>query len=223
MSIDVPRSEEEEAALAAAASGTSPFVVLRDGNGRQVIVTLDDDRPRTIGRRSEADISLPWDRQVSRLHAELRCLAGEWTVNDDGLSQNGTYVNEVRLVGRRRLFDGDDVRVGQTHLAFHDPSATSTGLTLLPGELNATTAFSEQQHAILRELCRPFAQDGDRVRAASDGEIGEALGLPPRTVLNELTALYEAFGVAELPDGTARKEVARAALATGLVSFEDLL
>src|SRR3954469_24735350 len=134
MSIDVPRSEEERTALAAAASGTSPFVVLRDGTGRQVIVTLDDDRPRTIGRRAEADISLSWDKQVSRLHAELRCLAGEWTVTDDGLSQNGTYVNEVRLVGRRRLLDGDDVRVGRTRLGFRDPTATATGLTLLPGE-----------------------------------------------------------------------------------------
>jgi pSer/pThr/pTyr-binding forkhead associated (FHA) protein len=223
MSIDVPRSEQEQAALATAASGPCPFVVLRDQLNRQLIVLLSGDQPRTIGRRAEADISLPWDKQVSRLHAELRCLAGEWTINDDGLSQNGTYVNEVRLVGRRRLFDGDDVRVGQTRLAFHDPSATATGLTLLPGELNATTAFSEQQHAVLRELCRPFAQDGDRVRAGSDREIGEALGLPARTVANELAALYDAFGVADLPDGTARKEVARTALATGIVSFEDLI
>src|SRR5690348_4736923 len=118
MSIDVPRSEEEQAALAEAASGTSPFVVLRDAVGHQVIVFLDDDRPRTIGRRPAADISLRWDRQVSRLHAELRCLAGEWTIVDDGLSQNGTYVNEVRLVGRRRLLDGDSVLVGRTRLTF---------------------------------------------------------------------------------------------------------
>ena len=62
-----------------------------------MIVPLDGDRPRTIGRRLEADIALPWDRQVSRVHAELRRLAGEWTIVDDGLSQNGTYVNEVRL------------------------------------------------------------------------------------------------------------------------------
>src|SRR4051812_11756701 len=223
MSIDTPRTNEEQAALAAAADGAWPFIVLRDDDGRQLIVTLDGDRPRTVGRRAEADISLSWDRQVSRLHAELRCLAGEWTVTDDGLSQNGTYVNEVRLVGRRRLLDGDDVRVGQTRIGFYDPTATATGLTLLPGELNATTAFSEQQHAILRELCRPFAADGERVRAASAREIGEALGMPPRTVANELAALYEAFGVADLPEGTARKEVARSALATGIVSFEDLL
>src|SRR3954451_17011721 len=82
MSIDVPRTEDEHAALAEAERGPSPFVVLRDDGGRQLIVPLDGDRPRTIGRRLEADIALPWDRQVSRLHAELRRLAGEWTIVD---------------------------------------------------------------------------------------------------------------------------------------------
>ena len=68
----------------------------------------------TIGRRDEADISLPWDPECSRLHAELELRAGEWTITDDGLSQNGTWVNELRLYGRRRLADGDIVRVGRT-------------------------------------------------------------------------------------------------------------
>ena len=223
MSIDVPRTEDEHAALAEAERGPSPFVVLRDEAGRQLIVPLDGDRPRTIGRRLEADISLPWDRQVSRVHAELRRLAGEWTIVDDGLSQNGTYVNEVRLMGRRRLSDGDDVRLGRTHLAYRDPSAHGSALTLLPGELNAATAFSEQQHQILRELCRPYASSEEaRVRPASDRAIAAALRLPVHVVQSEMEGLTEAFGLAELPDGTARKEVARSALLAGIVSLEDL-
>jgi pSer/pThr/pTyr-binding forkhead associated (FHA) protein len=215
--------DDEETALAEAARGDTPFLVLHDDLGHQHIICLEDERPRTIGRRREADIALPWDRHVSRLHAELRCLAGEWTVNDDGLSQNGTYVNEVRLVGRRRLFDGDEVRVGRTRLAFRDPTATATGLTLLPGELNSVTALSEQQQGILHELCRPLAQErtGERVRPASDREIGERLGLPVRTVANEVAALCGAFDFDALPEGTARKELANLALEMGLVSFED--
>jgi pSer/pThr/pTyr-binding forkhead associated (FHA) protein len=223
MSIDVPRTEDELTALAEAERGPSPFVVLRDDTGRQRIVALDGDRPRTIGRRPEADISLPWDRQVSRVHAELRRLAGEWTIVDDGLSQNGTYVNEVRLMGRRRLSDGDHVRLGRTQLAFRDPSAHASSLTLLPGELNAAVAFSEQQHRILRELCRPYASSGeDRVRPASDRAIAAALRLPVHVVATEMEALTEAFGMAGLPEGTARKEVARSALMAGIVSLEDL-
>ena len=75
----------------------------------------------TVGRREEADVSLPWDPECSRLHAELQLRAGEWTVSDDGLSQNGTWVNELRLAGRRRLDDGDMIRVGQTVITFSQP------------------------------------------------------------------------------------------------------
>ena len=34
----------------------------------------------------------------------------DWTVVDDGLSRNGTYVNGERIHGRRRLVDGDTPR-----------------------------------------------------------------------------------------------------------------
>ena len=40
---------------------------------------------------------------------------------DDGLSRNGTWVNEERVTARRRLRDGDVVRVGGTSLAFCAP------------------------------------------------------------------------------------------------------
>ena len=75
----------------------------------------------TVGRRLEADVPLAWDPEVSRLHAELEFKAGEWTLCDDGFSQNGTYVNGLRIHGRRRLTDGDLVRIGQTSIAFCDP------------------------------------------------------------------------------------------------------
>ena len=55
---------------------------------------------------------MPWDPEMSRLHAELVCRAGEWMVSDDGLSQNGTWVNGLRLAGRRRLADGDLLQRG---------------------------------------------------------------------------------------------------------------
>ena len=62
---------EHEARLAAERLGL-PFLVYRDGEGRQRIHPLDRGRRSvTIGRRDEADISLPWDPECSRLHAEL--------------------------------------------------------------------------------------------------------------------------------------------------------
>ena len=211
-----------DAALAAALSAGVACLVLRDGDDRQRVLRLEGNGPLAICRRAEAEVPVPWDVQVSRLHAVLRRLAGEWTIADDGLSQNGTYVNEVRLVGRRRLADGDDVRVGRTTLTFRDPTAGTQSFTPLPGELSSTGLFSEQQRAVLRELCRPYAQDGDRVVPAGNRAIGTALGLPERTVVNELRSLYEAFEVGDLPDRRARRELARVALATGIVSYEDL-
>ena len=121
--MKVQAEAEHEARLAAERLGL-PFLVYRDGEGRQRIHPLERGRRSvTIGRRDEADISLPWDPECSRLHAELELRAGEWTISDDGLSQNGTWVNELRLIGRRRLADGDDVRVGRTHVIFANPGA----------------------------------------------------------------------------------------------------
>src|SRR5437764_4829299 len=102
-----------------------PFLVLRDGGGAQRIVALDDDGPErlSIGRNPSNDVSLPWDEEVSRLHAELERIGGEWTISDDGLSRNGTFVNGSRIAGRARLRDGDVIRAGVTALCYRRPAS----------------------------------------------------------------------------------------------------
>ena len=219
--MKVEAEAEHEARLAAERLGL-PFVVYRDGDGRQRIHPLDRGRRSvTIGRRDEADISLPWDPECSRLHAELELRAGEWTISDDGLSQNGTWVNELRLVGRRRLSDGDDVRVGRTHLIFANPVSVGIGPTLVPGELSATPRFSEQQQRLLRSLCRPLMGDGDGTAAATDDVIARETGIPARTVTTELDHLTRALALDEGPPETRRRELALLALRSGLVATDD--
>jgi len=67
--------------------------------------------PQLIGRSSEA---LPTtDTTVSRRHAELTPDEGEWYIRDLD-SQNGTYVNGVRIPERTRLRLGDQIRTGST-------------------------------------------------------------------------------------------------------------
>lgn len=76
---------------------------------------LPDHEPQLLGRSSEA---LPIDdNAVSRRHAELTPDDGHWYIRDLE-SQNGTYVNGVRIGDRTRLRLGDQVRVGQTLLVF---------------------------------------------------------------------------------------------------------
>jgi pSer/pThr/pTyr-binding forkhead associated (FHA) protein len=219
--MKVEAEAEHEARLAAERLGL-PFLVYRDGDGRQRIHPLDRGRRSvTIGRRDEADISLPWDPECSRLHAELELRAGEWTISDDGLSQNGTWVNELRLVGRRRLSDGDDVRVGRTHLIFANPVSVGIGPTLVPGELSATPRFSDQQQRLLRSLCRPLMGDGEGTTPATDDVIAAETGIPARTVTTELDHLTRALALDEGPPEKRRRELALLAVRSGLVAADD--
>src|SRR4051794_24500092 len=143
------RTPEEHEERQAALERGSPFLLFRDGDGRQRIYDLQGPADSiTVGRRFEADISLPWDPEASRLHAELSFRAGEWTICDDGWSQNGTWVNGLRLAARRRLSDGDLVTIGRTALAYRNPRPLGAGATMVPGELTATPRFSEQQQRI---------------------------------------------------------------------------
>ena len=221
LALDMATPADLEARRAAEQRGL-PFLLLRDAAGEQRIVPLEPEPGSiTIGRRLEAGVSLSWDPEVSRLHAELELKAGEWTLSDDGFSQNGTFVNGLRIHGRRRLTDGDLVRVGQTTLAFCDPGSTGLGITLAPGELSAAPKFSDQQQRILTALCRPLMGDGEGVNPAADAAIAAATGIPEDIVTTELDHLGRAFGLQDMPAPDRRAEVALLALRSGLVKSDD--
>jgi hypothetical protein len=221
LTLGKPTQEELEARRAAERIG-DPFLVYRDDEGRQHIFSLPEQSSGiTLGRREEADISVPWDPEMSRVHAELVRRAGEWTVSDDGLSQNGTWVNGLRLSGRRRLADGDLLRVGRTTFAFCDPGPVGVGPTLVPGELSATPRFSEQQQRVLRALCRPLFTDGEGINPATDEEIAESTGIPLEAVVLELDHLGRALGLDDMPHPDQRAEVALLAMRSGLVSADE--
>jgi pSer/pThr/pTyr-binding forkhead associated (FHA) protein len=221
LALGQPTEEELEARRAAERIG-APFLVYRDDEGRQHIFSFAQRaRSVTLGRREEADISVPWDPEMSRVHAVLELRAGEWTVTDDGLSQNGTWINGLRLAGRRRLADGDLLRVGRTIFAFCAPGASSVGPTLVPGELSATPRFSEQQQRVLRALCRPLFSDGEGINPATDEEIAEATGIPLEAVVSELDHLGRAMGLEGMPHADQRAEIALLAMRSGLVSADE--
>jgi len=207
---DEGAQEGERAAL--------PYLLYRDPTGCEREYALDAARETvTVGRRQEADLCLPWDPEVSRLHAELACLAGEWTLTDDGLSQNGTFVNGLRLVGRRRLQDGDFVTVGRTTLTYIDPSAPRGDITLASSELLGIPAFSEQQQRILRALCAPLMGDGEGVVPADDTTIAANVRVSEAVAATELDHLARAFGLEDLELEERRREIALLALRAGLV------
>jgi FHA domain len=221
LALDLATPDDLEARREAEKRG-APFLLLRDDRGEQRIVELDERAGSvTVGRRPEADIALAWDPEVSRLHAELEFKAGEWTLCDDGFSQNGTFVNGLKIHGRRRLTDGDLVRIGQTTMAFCDPTMAGLGVTLAPGELGIAPKFSEQQQRILRALCRPLMGDGEGINPAGDGEIAAATGVPENVVKTELDHLGRSFGLGDMPAADRRAEIALLALRSGLVKADE--
>ena len=122
----------------AGAIAHAPFLVFRNASGEEQVVSLEGDNPRlTIGRGSSTDVWLEWDPEASRVHAALERFGQEWTVVDDGLSRNGTFVNGERVHGHHRLADGDVVRCGSTELLFVARSDEGHSRTIEPG--TATT------------------------------------------------------------------------------------
>jgi pSer/pThr/pTyr-binding forkhead associated (FHA) protein len=197
------------------------FLVLRDGEERQRIVPLDNEaRPRvTVGRSERADVAISWDGEVSRLHAEIESVAGEWIVADDGLSSNGTFVNGQRIVGRRRLTDGDAIRVGATVILFRSPQ--SAPQPTLRGSVGVTIdQLSETQRRVLVALCRPYAGSQHLASPASNQQISEELHLSVDAVKANLRSMYQRFGVSRLPQNQKRAQLAERAIAWGLVGAD---
>jgi hypothetical protein len=108
----------------------SASVVVRPGHRLQRVVMLDPTRQLTIGRDPSSNIAIVWDMRVSRLHALLERVGEFWTLSDDGLSSNGTFCNDERVMSSRRLEDGDTIKLGDTTLVFHDPAHAEADLTL---------------------------------------------------------------------------------------------
>jgi predicted component of type VI protein secretion system len=200
-----------------------PFLLFRDGDGRQRIVELPPAAERlTVGRRPTNDVALPWDTEVSRLHAELERIGGEWTISDDGLSRNGSFVNGARLSGRRRLKDGDTLRFGGTAVAYCAGQRGESMATVAPESQAAPADLTEAQRRVLVALCRPFKGSDPFPTPATNKQIADELYLSVDTVKTHLRAIFSKLGVEHLPQNQKRMGLAERAFETGLVSEKDL-
>jgi FHA domain len=198
-----------------------PFLQFRDGGGHQVLHELAGDAATvTIGRRPDNDISIPWDLEISRVHAQLERVGGEWVVADDGLSRNGTYVNGERVVGRRRLRDGDRIVFGETRVLYRMPDPDqwqSTAAVRLAGAASPVTPI---QHGILVALCRPVKASA-YAAPATNREIAAEVFLSVDAVKAHLRVLFDRFGLEGLPQNQKRARLAASALLNGVVAERD--
>jgi pSer/pThr/pTyr-binding forkhead associated (FHA) protein len=196
----------------------SPFLIYRDGDGRHRVHVLHAGQTQvTLGRRPSAGLPLPWDDEVSRLHAELIRTDEEWTVSDDGLSLNGSFVNGEPIRGKRRLRDGDALRVGETVLVFRDPSERESKATAPSDDVREAAQLTEAQKRVLAALCRPFGDAAAFVTPPTNEQIAQELYLSVDAVKKHLRALFEKFGIAHLPQNEKRARLVERAFAAGFV------
>lgn len=199
----------------------SPFLLYRDDGGVQRIHHLDAAPDRlTIGRSGDSGLALPWDGEVSRLHAALERVGDEWTFVDDGRSHNGSFLDGARVHGRTRLRDGDALRLGRTVIVFRSPSGRES-LRTATSQQRAMPAITTAQRRVLVALCRPCA-DGSFAVAATNRQIADELVLGVETIKSHMRALFVAFALGDEPQHRKRAALAERALQTGIVSPRDL-
>ncbi|HEX7535568.1 MAG TPA: FHA domain-containing protein [Dermatophilaceae bacterium] len=202
----------------AAREHSDAYLALRSASGEQQRWPLPPEGGEvTIGRASAADVCLSADSRVSRVHAVLERVGGLWTVVDDGLSRNGTFVNGRRLAHRARLSDRDKIRVGGTVLTFCAPPQTVAPQTVAGGILPAVTRLTEAQRSILVALCRPYEDARPYASPASNQQIATELFLSLDAVKTHLRVLFHKFGIENLPQNQKRARLAELALELGLV------
>jgi hypothetical protein len=158
--------------------------------GRTIDASLQpDDAPLTVGRGPYADIDVTDDNAVSAVHAQLVWIAGEWVLDDGGLSRNGSYVNGQQAIARRRLRDGDRLRFGRTDMSYR-------------------AAVVDRR--VLDALCDPLCR-GD-VLPATDIAIAAALSTTVARVQERLAECALLLGVGHARSPLERLQLARLAL-----------
>jgi hypothetical protein len=216
------RSASEIKEVIGAERAGAPFVAWRDGEGSQHIVALAAGRPLTVGRRATNDIALVDDPEVSRVHAQLESIGGDWAVADDGLSSNGTFIGEERILGRRRLGDGDVIRFGRTCVEYRRPVVGSTVMTASAHEGLDLGSLSERQRAILVALARPYKVGGPYAVPATNAEVAREVHLSLDAVKGHLKVLYARFEIAHLSRNEKRVKLVQLAFQLGIVTERDL-
>jgi len=198
-----------------------PFLVYRDATDRQFLVELDAaDACVTVGRARENGLSLSWDREVSRLHAQLERIGGDWTLVDEGLSRNGSYVNGDRVTGRRRLRDSDRLCFGVTAVIYRRPAVEQSESTDV-GSTATTVTLSPTQRTVLVALCRPLGRSAFDP-PATNREIADEIHLSVDAVKAHLRVLFERFGLEQLPQNQKRARLAATVLVNRIIAPHDL-
>ena len=114
------------------------------------------------------------------------------------------------------------IAIGGTTIAFCAPSESSTSMaTVTSVGPHVAELLTPAQRRVLIALCRPF-RDSTYSTPATNQQIADELVVSVDAVKSNLRALFNAFGVDDLPQNQKRASLALRALRTGVVSRRDL-
>ncbi|MEO8706570.1 MAG: FHA domain-containing protein, partial [Kofleriaceae bacterium] len=137
-----------------------------------------------IGRRSDCQIFVP-DMRVSRQHARLWKEGEGWTLEDLG-SNNGTFINGVRLQQATALRHDDEILIANNRIRVEAREASTTEVKL--GEGHAVTIVDVGASSVIRS--REDSGSG-RMPVVSSGLISVADQRAIRLIERKLDALTQ--------------------------------
>jgi pSer/pThr/pTyr-binding forkhead associated (FHA) protein len=172
----------------------------------------------TIGRAPECEVQLTWDGGVSRIHALLERVGAEWTLVDDGLSRNGSFVNGARVLSRQRLEDQDRLRFGDTDIVFR-AAGPGVRVQTVTGAIEsfAPVPITPTQRRVLIALCRPVHESASAT-PATNRQIAAEVFLSIDAVKAHLRVMFERFGLSSLPQNEKRARLVATVLEAGVLS-----
>jgi sigma-B regulation protein RsbU (phosphoserine phosphatase) len=134
-----------------------PEIEVQSPNGPRRRVPMTDGR-MIIGRGEDSHVFLP-DYRLSRRHAEVEQRIDGFYIVDLG-STNGTFLNGQRIVGERRLSDGDLISLGDSRLVF---SSGASDDTVEGGALDGAQAYRiKDLHARITDRSVASSEVGGR-------------------------------------------------------------
>ena len=95
------KTPSDGTSLPKAARATVAVLTVESGPDAERVLALETDRLDTVGRADERTIAIA-DARLSRMHARVVWVNGEWMVMDAG-STNGTFLNGARIEKYSRL------------------------------------------------------------------------------------------------------------------------
>jgi pSer/pThr/pTyr-binding forkhead associated (FHA) protein len=198
-----------------------PFLLYKDADdAEQLLLFASGSSVAVVGRDLQSDLPLNWDEQVSRLHARFELAADYWEIVDDH-SSNGTFLNEERVNGRRRLKDGDTLRFGVTTVIFRSPQPAIPD-TAAGRQAPVDVLLSTTQRRVLVALFRLHAEGERLASLEGDQQLADDLFMSVGAFKTHVSVLCAKLDIEQLPQAERRTCLVERALDAGLIVERDL-